>query len=274
MRDTACTLEHMTASEPPYQLIDAHCHFDAEVFDDDRAQVLESAIANGISDIVIPGTERCYWDRIKNLCLQDHRLHACYGLHPYWVDRHQSEDIDALQTYIETNRPVAIGECGLDFRKQLLTETDSKTRQLTFFEAQLELAKEHHLPVVIHSVRATEAVIQSIQKFKGLRGMIHSYSGSLEQARQLIDLGFYISLGGSVTYENASKLRKVAQNIPLSSMLLETDAPDQPDQQHSGQRNEPAFIVGTLAEIARLRQESMEDIAKQTSANARELFAI
>ena len=274
MRDTACTLEHMTASEPPYQLIDAHCHFDAEVFDNDRAQVLESAISNGISDIIIPGTERCYWDRIKCLCSQHHRLHACYGLHPYWANRHQLEDIDALKTYIEINRPVAIGECGLDFRKHLLPETDSKARQLTFFEAQLGLAEEHHLPVVIHSVRATEAVIQTLQKFKGLRGMIHSYSGSLEQARQLIDLGFYISLGGSVTYENASKLRKVVQDIPLSSMLLETDAPDQPDKQHSGQRNEPSFIRNTLEEIARLRAESIEDIAKQTSANARTLFAI
>jgi TatD DNase family protein len=244
------------------------------VFDDDRAQVLERATKNGISDIVIPGTERCYWDRIKNLCSQSHRLHACYGLHPYWANRHQLEDVMALQAYIEKNRPVAIGECGLDFRKHLLSETDSKSRQLAFFEAQLGLAEVYQLPVVIHSVRATEAVIQSIQKFKGLRGMIHSYSGSLEQARQLIDLGFYISLGGSVTYENASKLRKVAQSIPLSSMLLETDAPDQPDKQHSAQRNEPAFIRNTLEEVASLREEPVEDIAKQTSANTRKLFAI
>jgi len=264
----------MASSNLPYKLIDSHCHLDFEVFDDDRVQVLERATLNGISDIVIPGTERCYWDRIKNLCSQSHRLHPCYGLHPYWINRHQLEDISALQTYIETNRPVAIGECGLDFRKPLLSETDSKTRQLAFFEAQLGLAEDHRLPVVIHSVKATEAVIQSIQKFKALRGMIHSYSGSLEQARQLIDLGFYISLGGSVTYENASKLRKVAQSIALSSMLLETDAPDQPDKQHAAQRNEPAFILNTLEEVARLREESIEDITRQTSVNARTLFAI
>ena len=264
----------MTPGELPYELIDAHCHFDFEVFDDDRAQVLERAAINGVSDIVIPGTERCYWDRIKDLCAGNQALHACYGLHPYWVDRHRLEDIRALQAYIENYRPVAIGECGLDFRKHLISATDSKTRQLTFFEAQLGLARDHQLPVVIHSVKATEVVIQSIQKFKGLRGMIHSYSGSLEQARQLIDLGFYLSLGGSVTYENASKLRKVAQNIPLSSMLLETDAPDQPDKQHQGQRNEPALIGNTLEEIARLRAESIEDIARQTSTNARALFAI
>lgn len=274
MPGTACTLGHMPSSKLPYELIDAHCHFDFEAFDDDRSQVLERAATNGISDIVIPGTERCYWDRINKLCSTNKTLHACYGLHPYWIDRHRSEDIDALQTYIETNRPVAIGECGLDFRKHLLSEADSKTRQRSLFEAQLGLARDHQLPVVIHSVKATEVVIQSIQKVKGLRGMIHSYSGSPEQARQLIDLGFYISLGGTVTYENASKLRKVAQQIPLSSMLLETDAPDQPDKQHQGQRNEPAYIRNTLEAIARLRTESIEDIARQTSANARTLFAI
>lgn len=274
MRDTACTLGHMAPSKPPYKLIDSHCHLDFEVFDADRSQVLERASLNGISDIVIPGTERCYWDRIKDLSSSSHRLHACYGLHPYWVNRHKLEDVSALQTYIEANRPVAVGECGLDFRKHLLPETDSKSRQIAFFEAQLGLAEDHQLPVVIHSVRATEAVIQSIQKFKDLRGMIHSYSGSLEQARQLIELGFYISLSGSVTYENASKLRKVAQDIPLPSMLLETDAPDQPDKQHSAQRNEPAFMCNTLEEVARLRDESIEDIARQTSVNARTLFAI
>ena len=274
MPGTACTLSYMSSSELSYELIDAHCHLDFEVFDADRTQVLERAASTGISEIIIPGTERCYWDRINTLCSGNKQLHACYGLHPYWVDRHQFEDIQALQMHIETNRPVAIGECGLDYRSHLLSDDDDKSRQLAFFEAQLVLARDHQLPVVIHSVKATEAVIQSIQKFKDLRGMIHSYSGSLEQARQLIDLGFYISLGGSVTYENASKLRKVAQNIPLSSMLLETDAPDQPDKQHQGQRNEPAFIRNTLEEIARLREESIEDIARQTSTNARALFAI
>ena len=274
MPGTACTLGNMPTNELSYELIDAHCHFDFEVFDADRTQVLERAASAGISDIIIPATERCYWDRINKLCSGNKKLHACYGLHPYWTDRHRLEDLDALQLYIETNRPVAIGECGLDFRKHLLSDSDSKTHQLAFFEAQLGLARDHQLPVVIHSVKATEAVIQSIQKVKGLRGMIHSYSGSLEQARQLIDLGFYISLGGAVTYENASKLRKVAQNIPLSSMLLETDAPDQPDKQHQGRRNEPAYIRNTLEAVAGLRAESIEDIARQTSANARTLFAI
>ena len=257
-------------------LIDAHCHLDFEVFDHDRSEVMQRAHSNSISDIIIPGTERIYWDRIKNLCAagtgqkppDQPRLHACYGLHPYWVCEKSRQDIEALKDYIDINKPAAIGECGLDFRPQ---QADKKM-QLYFFEAQLNIAAEAQLPVVIHSVRATESVIQLIKKFKTLRGMIHSYSGSLEQAWQLIDLDFYISLGGSVTYDNASKIRKVAKEIPLTSLLLETDAPDQPDRINQQKRNEPAYLINTLDVISGLREQAPEVIAQQTTSNAKALF--
>jgi TatD DNase family protein len=263
-------------SAPP--LIDAHCHLDFEVFDNDRAEVTQRANENNISDIIIRGTEKAYWDRIKNLCTGNSsersssrpQLHACYGLHPYWVSENNRGDIESLKEYIENNNPVAVGECGLDFRRQ---HADEKT-QLSFFEMQLNIATEAGLPVVIHSVRATETVIRLIKKFKTLSGMIHSFSGSFEQAKQLVDLDFYISLGGSVTYDNASKIKKVAKDIPLTSLLLETDAPDQPDQKNQGKRNEPAYLVNTLEAIAALRQESAEAIAIQTTTNAKTLFSI
>ncbi len=252
------------------QLIDSHCHLDFEVFDNDRSDVLQRARDNNISDIVIPGTEKIFWDRIKQLCKNHTQLHACYGLHPYWVSDHNKQDIEKLKEYIDSNRPVALGECGLDFRPQ---QADKKS-QLYFFEAQLTIANNHQLPVVIHSVKATETVIQMIKKFKTLTGMIHSYSGSSEQARQLIDLNFYISLGGSVTYDHANKIRKLAREIPLTSLLLETDSPDQPDQKNSGKRNEPAYLVNTLEAISELRDEPREIIAQQTTSNAKTLFNI
>lgn len=255
---------------PAVHLIDSHCHLDFEVFDNDRTEVLQRAKDNNISDIVIPGTEKIFWDRIKQLCENQPRLHACYGLHPYWVNNKNTQDIPALDSYIESNRPVALGECGLDFRPQ---QADKKT-QLTFFEAQLTIANNHRLPLVIHSVKATETVIQMIKKFKNLSGMIHSYSGSTEQARQLIDLNFYISLGGSLTYDHAKKIRKVAKKMPLTSLLLETDSPDQPDQKNSGKRNEPAYLINILNKVSELRQESQESIAEQTTKNARTLFNI
>lgn len=263
-------------SAPP--LIDAHCHLDFESFDNDRTEVVQRACENNISDIIIPGTEKIYWDRIKNLCTGNTseqssswpQLHACYGLHPYWVSENNRGDIESLKQYIDSNNPVAVGECGLDFRPQ---HADKKT-QLLFFEMQLNIATDAGLPVVIHSVRATETVIQLIKKFKTLTGMIHSFSGSSEQAKQLIDLNFYISLGGSLTYDNAKKIKKVAKEIPLTSLLLETDAPDQPDQKNQGNRNEPAYLVNTLEAIAELRQESAEAIATQTTTNAKTLFNI
>ena len=255
---------------PTTTLIDSHCHLDFEAFDNDRSEVLQRAKDNNISDIVIPGTEKIFWDRIKHLCENNPHLHACYGLHPYWINNHNEQDIDALDTYIETSHPVALGECGLDFRPH---QADKKT-QLSFFEAQLTIANNHRLPVVIHSVKATESIIQMIKKFKNLSGMIHSYSGSTEQARQLIDLNFYISLGGSLTYDHAKKIKKVAKEIPLTSLLLETDSPDQPDQKHSGKRNEPSYMINTVKAISEIREETANRIAEQTTINAKKLFGI
>lgn len=252
------------------QLIDSHCHLDFDAFDKDRAEVIQRAFDHHIQGIVIPGTQKKFWDRIKQLCHQYQQLHACYGLHPYWANEHNKQDIKQLNQYIETHRPVAIGECGLDFRPQ---QADKET-QLFFFEAQLDIAEKNQLPVVIHSVKATEVVIQTIKKFKNLKGMVHSYSGSSEQAKQLIDLNFYISVGGSVTYDNAKKIKQVVKDIPLTSLLLETDAPDQSDLKHFNKRNEPAYLVNTLQAIARLMQEPVDMIARQTTTNAKNLFEI
>ncbi len=255
---------------PSTPLIDCHCHLDSEVFNNDRSKVLQRAKDNGITDIIIPGTEKKHWHRITTLCESQPQLHACYGLHPYWANKHSKHGIEKLQKYIDQHPPVAIGECGLDFRPQ---QADKKTQQY-FFEAQLSLAEDYQLPVVIHSVNATETVIQTIKKFKNLRGMIHSYSGSSEQARQLIDLNFYISISGSVTYDNAKKIRRVARDIPLTSLLVETDAPDQPDMKNVNERNEPAFLINTIKEIARIREETVAIVVAQATDNAKKLFNI
>ncbi|MBE9560734.1 MAG: TatD family hydrolase [Proteobacteria bacterium] len=255
---------------PATPLIDSHCHLDFETFDNDRSDVLRRAKDNNISDIVIPGTEKIYWDRISSLCKNHSQLHACYGLHPYWINEQNKPHIESLKRYIELNRPVALGECGLDFRPQQA----EKKLQLYFFEAQLGIAEQNQLPVVIHSVRATETVIQRIKKFSKLRGMIHSYSGSLQQAKQLVDLNFYISVGGSVTYDNAKNIKQVVKEIPLASLLIETDSPDQPDKKNKGKRNEPAYILSTVKAISEIRDESVDMIARQTTINAKKLFAI
>jgi TatD DNase family protein len=260
----------MPNTYPKVQLIDSHCHLDFETFDKDREQVIQRATANDICDIIIPGTQSHLWQQIYNLSKKYKQLHDCYGLHPYWANEHNKQDLTTLDKFIGEKKPVALGECGLDFRPQ---QAD-KNKQITLYEAQLDIAENHQLPVIIHSVKATETIIQSIKKRIGLTGMVHSFSGSPEQAEQLIDLDFYISISGSVTYDNAKKIRAVAKTISLTSLLLETDAPDQAGQKNLNSRNEPSYLINTLDTIAELRDEAREDIAYQTTLNAKRLFNI
>jgi TatD DNase family protein len=251
-------------------MIDSHCHIDFDVFDKDRDDVLQRAKTHGVSRLVVPGVLRKNWSKIQTLSTQYENIHPCYGLHPCFADQHSENDLAALENQITSNVCVAVGECGLDYRKH----QPEKELQSRFFEAQLEIANKYQLPVVIHSVYATEDVIQSLKRYTNLQGMVHSYSGSYEQAMQLVKMGFYISFGGIITYDNACKLRIVAEEVPLNSLLIETDSPDQPDADHFAQRNEPAYLVNILDCLSGLREESKDQIAEQTTANARALFNI
>jgi TatD DNase family protein len=253
-----------------YDIIDSHCHLDFDDFNSDREAVIERARSKGIKQIVIPGVKRNNWHFIREISDNNPQLHACYGLHPYLAGAHTDDDIAQLRHWIDNNDCVAVGECGLDYRKDFA----DKNLQFKFLNAQLDIAHAINKPVVLHSVRATEDVIRTIKNYPGLRGMVHSYSGSHEQAKQLIDLGFYLGFGGAISYDNAKKLRATASKIPLDSMLLETDAPDQPDADHFNQRNEPAYLVNVLKCLSELRDESTEEIAQQTTRNAKELFGI
>jgi len=251
-------------------IIDSHCHLDFDDFSSDRNAVIERARSKGVKQIVIPGVKRDSWHFIREICDNDAQIHACYGLHPYLAGEHTDDDITQLRHWLDNNACVAVGECGLDYRKDMA----DKNLQLKFFNAQLDTAHAIDKPVVIPSVGATEDVIRWIKHYPDLRGMIHSYSGSYEQAKQLIDLGFYISFGGAITYDNARKLRATASDIPIGSILLETDAPDQPDADHFNQRNEPAYLVNVLKCLTELRDEPIEEIAAQTTKNAQDLFGI
>ena len=251
-------------------IIDSHCHLDFDAFNSDRHEVIARARSMGINHIVIPGVKRSTWPVIREICRGNTQLHACYGLHPYLAGKHADDDVLQLRRWLDNNDCVAVGECGLDYRRN---QAD-RSVQLELFNAQIGMAYTSGKPVVIHSVRATEDVIIAIKNYPGLRGMIHSYSGSYEQAMQLINLGFYISFGGTISYDNARKLRNTASRIPLESILLETDAPDQPDADHFNQRNEPAYLVNVLKCLSDLRDESIEEIAAQTTNNAKILFQI
>lgn len=250
------------------QIIDSHCHLDHDSFDADRGAVLDRAEAAGVSHIVLPAITAATWPRMQRVAASDPRLFATYGLHPMFMDEHEPTHLEALPEWIERERPVAVGECGLDF---YIDEADVDA-QLACFDAQLGIARDFDLPVIIHSRKSNDEVAKYIRRHPGSYGVIHSFSGSEQQARTLIELGFYLGFGGPVTYSRASRLHRLVSALPLEALLVETDAPDQPDHLHRGERNEPAYIGEVVNTIARLRGLPPEDIAVATCENARRLF--
>jgi len=260
----------MRLIDRPMLLIDSHVHLDAPAFDLDRASVLARAQRAGVAVHIIPATTAARWPDVRTTCQNTTGLFPAWGLHPLFVAEHAPKHLDELRQWVERERPVAIGECGLDY---FVPGLDVEVQQY-YFDAQLKLAREYDLPVIIHARRAVDAVIASIRRIGGLHGVVHSFSGSLEQARQLWRLGFLIGLGGPVTYPRAQRLRRLAASMPLDFLLLETDAPDQPDHAIPGQRNEPARLAVILEAIAGLRRQSADEIAQITTANAIKLFGL
>lgn len=251
-------------------LIDSHCHLDASEFDPDRTAVIARAREAGVQAQVVPAVTAASWPKLREVCQQAPGLYPAYGLHPMFLADHRPEHLDQLRDWIERERPCAIGECGLDFFVEGL---DAEAQQ-DYFIGQLRLARDFDLPVIVHARRAVDAVIAAIRRIGGLRGVVHSFPGSPEQAAQLHKLGFLLGLGGPLTYDRAQRLQRLVREMPLEQLLLETDAPDQPDAGIRGQRNEPARLSVIARHVAALRGTDVQTIAKVTSGNARRLFAL
>ena len=251
-------------------LVDSHVHIDDPVFDADRTEVLSRANAAGVRQMVLPGIDAASWPRIAALCERHAGIFPAYGLHPLFLVRHRPTHLDALRDRLSSHAAVALGEIGLDF---YVEELDSDLQQF-YFEAQLALASELDLPVIVHARRAVEEVLLALRRVPGLRGVVHSFAGSEQQAQRLYEIGFYLGIGGPITYPRAKRLRELIAHMPIDHLLLETDAPDQPNAGHQGARNEPARMLETLHVIAQLRGESPESVAAATTANARRLFGL
>lgn len=250
--------------------VDSHVHLDHAAFHPDRAQVLERAYAAGIQTLVVPAVDAASWSPIRQLSAGNDRIVPAYGLHPLFVGQHAPADVDALSAWLDAGDAVAVGEIGLDFH----AETTDRTVQRHYFTAQLQLARRHNLPVIVHARRALEEVILTLRHLGGLRGVVHSFAGSQQQAERLWQMGFCLGIGGTVTYPRAQRLQRIVANMPSEFLLLESDAPDQPDAAHRGQRNEPARVAVIAQCIATLRAEPVAAVAAATSANARRLFRL
>ncbi len=252
------------------ELVDSHCHLDEPVFDADREQVLARARAAGVKEIIVPGYQERYWPRLRKVTAAYEGLYPAYGLHPWYLDERVSDELASLRLWLQREPCVAVGECGLDFYvKKVPSEL-----QIESFVAQLKLAREFDLPVIVHARKSLDIVIKYLRRQPGLRGVVHAFSGSLQQAEHLFGLGFRLGLGGTLTFLRAKRLRQVAAAMPLEALLLETDAPFQPGNAHRGERNEPAYIKEVSIALAEIRGESAEDIGCAAASNARKLFGL
>ncbi|SHE90759.1 TatD DNase family protein [Modicisalibacter ilicicola DSM 19980] len=251
-------------------LIDAHCHLDFEDFDDDREAVFARAREAGVGHFVVPGTTRSHWPRVIELAGRDD-VSLNLGLHPYFMDEHDDGDVEALASLLDEHpETVAVGECGIDARFEETLEA-----QWRLFDAQLRIAKERKLPVVVHCVHANDKIAKRLKQLDlPAGGLIHAFAGSPEQAVKFLDLGFVLGLGGATTHERAKRLHRAVASLPDEGYVLETDSPDMPLAGFQGQRNEPARVAMVAERIAELRSQAVGEVAEQSTANARRLFGI
>lgn len=248
-------------------LIDSHCHLDFNCFDHDRAEILDRSRKLAIDTIVIPGTQASQWQKQIDLCYLYPQLRFALGLHPYFLNsfepKHLVKLTDLLNQY--QNKVVALGEIGLDTHIDIDWEV-----QIQIFEQQLTMAKEFMLPVILHHRNSHNELIRILKANNfTYGGIVHAFSGSLHEAQTYIDLGFKIGVGGGITYSRANKTRKTIAQLPLNSLVLETDAPDMPLMGRQGQRNSPEFLPEIFESLLTLRKETKQELYQACSHNAK-----
>lgn len=254
-------------------LIDTHCHFDVEEFDADREAVAARTQAAGVDTVVIPGYVARHWQRLLDLCAgsAEPRLLPVLGLHPCYIEGHEEADLQRLAELLETHAEIiAVGEIGLDFFVDELKGAVLREKQEKFFRAQLALAARHRKPVVLHVRKAHADVLRVLreERFTG-GGIVHAFSGGIEEARHYARLGFCLGIGGPLTYDQSRRLRGVVAAMPLEALVLETDAPDMTPQPHrqpgvSHTRNSPEFLPSVAAALAELKGLPLAEVERAT----------
>ena len=262
--------------------IDTHCHLDAAEFDADRDAVRQNAKSLGVETCVIPAVMASHFDEVRLLA---HRHADAYalGIHPLYTPQAEDKDLATLDTHLHAHRDdprlIALGEIGLDGFVPEINTPEAFAKQTHFFEAQLQIAQRHQLPVILHVRRSADGLLKGLRQFPVAGGIAHAFNGSLQQAKMFIEMGFKLGFGGAMTYDRATKLRALATELPLSALVLETDAPDIPphwiyttaEDREKGKaqgRNSPAELPRIASVLAELRGISLEELAAATSANA------
>jgi len=251
-------------------LIDTHCHLDDPRLYDQLPAVLAAAEKSGVQRFIVPGVEPQWWERILTLAKADERIFAAPGIHPLKAEHWSSRAAATLGKL--TPSIVAIGEIGLDYSAGM----PSHELQKEVFRAQLRLAREVHLPVIIHCRKAFADTLQILaeERITEFGGVMHAFSGSLEIARECIALGLKIGIAGSVTWEKAVRPKEIVKAISLEQLLLETDAPDLSPESRRGMTNEPAFLLEIARKVAEIKGVAVAEVATVTSGSARALFGL
>ncbi len=256
-------------------MFDTHCHLEDLIARQPLPNVLERMQRAGVDGVISVGVFPDQWSRQKEVAqaAQSLGLRVClaYGVHPWWADR--IEPIAALESLVnrieqEGDRVLAIGEIGLDFAPQM----PDAERQTELFLGQMDVALQHRLPVILHERKSADKLLSIIRRHPEIRGVVHGFTGSLQQAHQLIEQGFYLGVGAAITHPRATRLRSVLHALPVEALLLESDAPNQPGHAHLGEPNEPAFIVEQLNVLAELVEMDVPALAERLDANAIDLF--
>lgn len=244
--------------------IDTHCHLDAPEFDTDRDDVVARAQAAGVKQLIVPAITMATLPQTVAMRTR-YGCPIALGLHPIYERTHQDSDIAALADWVAKIQPIAIGEIGLDFFVAGL----NAERQTALFAAQLKLARDFDLPVLLHVRKSQDQVLKQLRRFGVRRGIAHAFNGSPQQAEAYLNQGFKLGFGGNLTFERALNIRRLASTLPLEAIVLETDAPDISPSWAYQQRNEPAYLPGIASVLADLRGMSLEAIAAATSHNAK-----
>lgn len=254
-------------------LIDSHAHIDDQKFNEDREAVLENAQAAGVEIIINPGADEASSYRAVEMSEKYPMVYATVGIHPHDAKDYEPQKHDVLlKEWAQKEKVVAIGEIGLDYHY----DYSPRDIQQDVFIRQLIIAKEVKLPIVIHNRESMEDMVRILKEHftPEYGGIMHSYSGSVEMAKVFLEMGFYLSISGPLTFSNARKLPEVVAMMPLDRLLVETDSPYLTPTPHRGKRNEPAYVRFVAAEIARIRGISLEEVSEITTENTRKAFGI
>jgi len=253
-------------------LFDTHVHLNAEQFSEDLLEVIQRAEAEGVERMVVVGFDRPTITRAMELIEEYEFIYASIGWHPVDAIDMIDEDLIWIEELAKHPKVVALGEMGLDY----YWDKSPKDIQQEVFRKQIRLAKKINLPIVIHNRDATSDIVTILKEENAAEvgGIMHCFSGSVEIAKECVEMNFYISLGGPVTFKNAKKPKEVAELIPLEKLLIETDCPYLAPHPHRGKRNEPGYVKLVAQEIAQLKGITFEEVAQATTENANKLFGI